>query len=604
MMFRGRCSIKKDCGAEKSKVRRPALATILIVDDNPSNRDVIVTLLNYYNHRVLEAADGLDGLDAVREEKPDLIIADILMPTMNGFEFVSKLRQHPVTAQIPVIFYSATFHDAEMKSLSNACGVTRLLPKPAEPEQVLQLVNEALASPSPVEPQVSPALAGIEVVQILNNKLFEKNSELQELNAQLEKRISERTSELEHSNRMLQHQIEERERTESELRQVQRLDAIGRLAGGLAHDFNNLLAIILGQNARLLARSENWESTRMLESIKAAVERGMSLTSQLLAFARQQPLETKIVNFNTVLASVEKLLRVSFGENIELELQTDPGLGSIAANSSQLEQVVLNLAFNAKDAMPNGGKLTISTSNLQLEKADEKHSVVGSPGPYICVAVTDTGCGMDEETQSRIFEPYFTTKGLGKGTGLGLSTVYGIVKQSGGQILVYSEPGHGTTFNIYWPQTESVTESPRLSDGDREVSSTKTILVVEDETPQLEITCEVLQENGYVVLSAGSAEDAIHLASTYQGAIDLLITDVIMPKMNGKELSSRLCKDRSELKVLFVSGYSSDVLREGMQESIPGGFAFLQKPFTYQMLAQKIREMCGSQAVRSVGGKL
>jgi len=579
------------------------MATILIVDDNPANRDVIVTLLSYYGHRMLEATDGIEGLDVVHAEKPDLIIADILMPTMNGFEFVVKLRERSVTALIPVIFYSATFHDAEMQSLAKACGVSRLLPKPAEPEQVLPLVNDALASPDLTGTHIPPAEAGFEVVQILNNKLFEKNGELLELNAQLERRISERTAELERSNRLLQQQIEERERTERELRQVQRLDAIGRLAGGLAHDFNNLLAIILGQSERLLARSEHWDSTRMLESIKAAVERGMSLTYQLLAFARQQPLETKILNFNLALASVEKLLRVTIGENIDLEILTDPGLGNIAANQIQLEQVVMNLAFNARDAMPQGGKLTISTANLQVEGSEEKRSVVGNPGPYICVSVTDTGIGMDEQTQSRIFEPYFTTKELGKGTGLGLSTVYGIVKQSGGQILVYSDPGHGTTFNIYWPQAKPVPESPKLPERDEQAKGMKTILVVEDEASQLEITSELLKESGYVVMSARSPEEALQLAETYDGKIDLLVTDVIMSKMNGKELASRLCKERPGIKVLFVSGYTSDVLREGEQGAIPGGFAFLQKPFTYQALAQKVREICGSQAVTSTAVK-
>jgi signal transduction histidine kinase len=578
------------------------MATILIVDDNPSNRDVIVTLLGYYGHRVLEATDGLDGLNLVQTERPDLIIADILMPTMNGFEFVSRLRQRSITALIPVIFYSATFQDREMQSLAHACGVSRLLPKPAEPEHVLRLVNEALATTDPAGQQISTA-AGIEVVQILNNKLFEKNGELEELNAQLEQRIAERTSDLERTNRLLQQQIEERERTENELRQVQRLDAIGRLAGGLAHDFNNLLAIVLGQTERLAARTEDWESMRMVDSIKSAVERGMSLTFQLLAFSRQQPLETEVLNFNTALASVEKLLRVTIGENIDLVFHTEVGLGNIRANASQLEQILMNLAFNAKDAMPNGGTLTISTSNLEVEAVEEKRFLIDSPGAYVCLAVTDTGCGMDELTQSRIFEPYFTTKGVGKGTGLGLSTVYGIVKQSGGQILVYSEPGRGTTFNIYWPQVGAGVEQPRQIDRVEPSHEKKTILVVEDNVPLLEVTGKLLEDSGFTVLSAKSPDEAIQLAQNYDGPIDLLLTDVQMPKMNGRELSSMLCQERPGMKALFVSGYADDLLKDKGPEGMGESPAFLQKPFTRQALVQKIIEVLGSHSLKPVSDR-
>ncbi|HEY4382239.1 MAG TPA: response regulator [Acidobacteriaceae bacterium] len=576
------------------------MATILVVDDNPPNRELIVALLAYHGHQVLEATDGLDALNLIAAQGPDLIIADILMPTMNGFEFVSRLRQTPATSVIPVIFYSATFEDVEMQSLAKACGVSRLLPKPAVPEQVLRLVNEALTSPDPAASQASFAEGGIEVVQVLNNKLFEKNSELLELNAELERRVSDRTADLERANQQLQEQIRARERTESELRQVQRLDAVGRLAGGLAHDFNNLLAIILGQSERLLARTEDWETVRVLESINAAVERGMSLAFQLLAFARRQPLETKVVNFNEVLASIEKLLRVTIGESIELAFQTDPALGNVEANPSQLEQVLMNLAFNAKDAMPTGGKLTIKTANMQVDLTDEKRRVLfGDPGSYVCVSVSDTGAGMDEQTQSQIFEPYFSTKATSSGTGLGLSTVYGIVKQSGGQILVYSEPGRGTTFNIYWPQVAPAAHSPLYVEPEVSSENQKTILVVEDDALQSEVTCEFLQETGYKVISASSSEEALRLADLHKSPIDLLLTDVVMPGMNGRELSTRLRKGRPGMKVLFVSGYSDDVFpKEGW--GVAGGLAYLQKPFTRQLLTSKIRELVGSRSVKPV----
>jgi signal transduction histidine kinase/DNA-binding LytR/AlgR family response regulator len=576
------------------------MATILIVDDNPFNRELIVALLAYHGHRMLEAIDGLDGLNLVHAESPDLIIADILMPTMNGFELVSRLRQEPSACMIPVIFYSATFHDPEMRSLAKACGVSRLLPKPPVPGEVIRLVNEALTSPDPAAPPAFFPEAGIGVVHLLNNKLFEKNSELLEVNAQLERRVRARTADLERANSQLQQQIQEHERTEAELRQAQRLDAVGRLAGGLAHDFNNLLAIILGQSERLIARSDDWETVRVLESIKAAVERGMSLTDQLLAFARQRSLETTVINFNEVLASVEKLLRVTVGEKIELEFQTEPALGNINANPSQLEQVLMNLAFNAKDAMPLGGKLTVRTANIQADIADEKSCrLFGESGHYVCVAVTDTGSGMDEKTQSQMFEPYFTTKETGGGTGLGLSTVYGIVKQSGGQILVYSEPDRGTTVNIYWPQVQLAAHTPLRIERASLSRDSMTILLVEDDALQLEVMCEFLEETGCNVLSAGSPDVALSLAKAFDRPIDLLVTDVIMPGMNGRELLARVRKDRPDIKVLFVSGYADDVFpREGW--GVAGGLAYLQKPFTRQILTNKIGELMGSRPFKAL----
>src|SRR6266852_6107102 len=376
------------------------MATIQIVDDYATNREVIVTLLGYYGHRMLEAKDGLEGLSIVHAEHPDLIIADVMMPTMNGFEFVSKLRQEPRTARIPVVFYSATFQDAEILALARASGVSRLLPKPGEPEEVLRIVNEALGSREPEAPPVPTTEGGIEVVQILNNKLYEINRELEELNDQLERRIAERTAALEQTNRRLHEEIDERAKAEKELRQVQRLDAIGRLAGGIAHDFNNLLGVILGQSEILLDRLREDASAHGLEMIKESAERGAALTRQLLAFSRRQVLEPRVLNLNVILRDVEKLLRRVIGEDIELELQADTKLGSVEADPGQLEQVIVNLAINARDAMPAGGKLTITTANVKLDESYVDRRVVVQPGSYVQLGVSDTGCGMDELTQS------------------------------------------------------------------------------------------------------------------------------------------------------------------------------------------------------------
>src|SRR5262249_22638339 len=317
----------------------------------------------------------------------------------------------------------------------------------------------------------------------LNNKLFEKNRQLLDLNAELEQRIAQRTSDLERANRLLQQEIHEREKAEKELHLVQRLDAVGRLAGGVAHDFNNLLGVILGHSEILLDRTHDSATSHSLEMIKESAKRGATLARQLLAFGRRQVLEPRLLNLSVILDDLEKLLRSVMGENIELDFRSEPHLGSVDADPGQLEQVIMNLAINARDAMPHGGKLSITTSNVYLDETYVARRIVVRPGSYVQLVVADTGLGMDEETQSHIFEPFFTTKGLGKGTGLGLATVYGIVKQSGGYIWVYSEIGHGTAFKIYLPMVETIVDSKARAQPAQEAVArgSETVLVVEDD---------------------------------------------------------------------------------------------------------------------------
>ena len=568
---------------------------------------MIAAILGHCGHRVLEAQDGLEGLAVVAAEKTDLIIADILMPTMNGFEFVSRLRQQSGTALIPVVFYSATFLDAEMQALARACGVSRLLPKPAEPDEVLRIVNEALSSPdTTILPQLTQQPA-IDVVQILNNKLFDKNRELLELNADLERRIAQRTSDLEHANRLLQDEIYEREKAERELHLVQRLEAVGRLAGGVAHDFNNLLGVILGHSEILLDRTHDAATSHSLEMIKESAKRGATLARQLLAFGRRQVLDPKVLNLSVVFADLEKLLRSVIGEHIELDFRSEPNLGSVEADPGQLEQVIINLAINARDAMPDGGKLSITTSNIYLDEAYVARRVVVQPGSYVQLVVTDTGSGMDEQTQSHIFEPFFTTKELGKGTGLGLATVYGIVKQSGGYVWVYSELGHGTSFKIYLPMVETLAERRARAAQPQEhlARGSETILVVEDDPSLCEVTCDFLRSSGYVVLPAGSPEEALRLAHSHAGPIDFLLTDVIMPGMNGRQLAAKLTSHCPHLNVLYVSGYTDSVVRNGAHGVLEPGLAFLQKPYTRHSLIRKVREILDSAQAqaKSLSGK-
>jgi signal transduction histidine kinase len=415
--------------------------------------------------------------------------------------------------------------------------------------------------------------------------------------ALLEQRVAAGTSDLTRSNLLLQEEIAVREKAETELRQAQKLDALGRLAAGVAHDFNNLLAIVLGQSELLLEKSKDAESIRRLEIITASVSRGAALTRQLLAFGRRQVLQTQVLDFNAILAEIETLLRVGIGENIDLELRTEAELGSIDADPGQLEQVILNLALNARDAMPSGGKLTITTANVQLDEAFVDARVVIKPGRYVQIVVTDTGCGMNEDTQSRIFEPFFTTKEVDKGTGLGLATVYGIVKQSGGYIWVYSELGHGTSFKVYLPMVETTAELLRTVDQSKTMPSrgTETILLVEDDSSLREVTCEVLESSGYSVISAESPERALFLASCHHGPIDFLLTDIIMPNMNGRELATKIRDIRPNMKILYSSGYSDGVRQDGVHGALAEGIEFLQKPFTRRALTCKVREILDSQ---------
>jgi signal transduction histidine kinase len=384
----------------------------------------------------------------------------------------------------------------------------------------------------------------------------------------------------------------QRKRLEEHVHQLQKYEAIGRLAGGVAHDFNNLLGVILGESEILLDRSHDEAAVHGLEMIKKSAERGAALTRQLLAFGRRQILEPRVLNLNVILGEVEKLLRRVIGEDIALEFQTDAKLGSVEADPAQLEQVIVNLAINARDAMPTGGKLTITTANVKLDESYVDRRVVVQPGSYVQLSVTDTGSGMDELTQSRIFEPFFTTKEVGKGTGLGLATVYGVVKQSGGYIWVHSEPGHGTAFKIYLPMVEALAETPaRVQPREEPLRGSGTILIVEDDASLREVTCEFLKSSGYTVLEAESPDEALRAVERHDGPIDLLLTDMILPKMNGRELAARLGAARPGMKILYVSGYTDGIVRADAQRVLEPGLAFLQKPYTRYALTQKVREV-------------
>ena len=382
-------------------------------------------------------------------------------------------------------------------------------------------------------------------------------------------------------------------KSEEQLRQWQRVEAIGRLAGGVAHDFNNLLMTIKGCSELLLGAFDRRDPRREeVDEILKAADRATSLTRQLLAFGRRQVLQPQVLDLNAVVMNMDKMLRRLIGEDVQLMTSLDSDLWSVKVDPGMIEQVVMNLAVNSRDAMPNGGKLTIETTNVTHDEEYASHHVSVKPGYYVMLAISDTGCGMDKETKSHLFEPFFTTKETGKGTGLGLSTVYGIIKQSGGNIWTYSEPGLGTTFKIYLPRVEKAAKvyKPRLKPKETGApGGTETILLVEDEEPVRSMVSKVLQNKGYTVLEARHGNEAIEVSERYEGSINLMVTDVIMPQMSGRELAERLTLMRPEMHVLYMSGYPDNaIVQHGVLEP---GTSFLQKPFTINALELKVREI-------------
>jgi nitrogen-specific signal transduction histidine kinase/CheY-like chemotaxis protein len=385
--------------------------------------------------------------------------------------------------------------------------------------------------------------------------------------------------------------ITERRQLEQQLRQAQKMEAIGNLAGGVAHDFNNIVTIITGYSDMLLSRiGPEGPMRRELEQIKKAGDRANSLTRQLLAFSRRQMLQPKVLDLNAVVTNLEPMLQRLIGENIELVIELKRELGQVKADPGQVEQVIMNLAINARDAMPQGGKLLLETDNAVLDEVDARRHLPMPPGSYVHLAVSDTGHGMDAATQSRIFEPFFTTKEQGKGTGLGLSTVYGIVKQSGGYIWVDSEPGQGTTFKIYLPRVVAPADSvPPDMHWSSLPQGMETVLLVEDEPEVRWLVRDMLRHLGYTVLEARHGIEAQVQSIQHPGPIHLLITDVVMPQMSGREIAERVTSEHPETKVLYMSGYTDDaVVRHGVQAA---HMAFLQKPFTPEALALKVREV-------------
>jgi two-component system cell cycle sensor histidine kinase/response regulator CckA len=512
---------------------------LLHLEDNPVDAELITATLMEGNipcqSQLVDTRQAF--VAALKEGRMDLILADYSIPSFDGMTALILARQH--CPDVPFLFVSATIGE-ELAIDAMHQGATDYVLK----QRLGRLV-----------PSVQRAL--------------------RELDDRAERKRAE----------------EALRQSEKQFRQSQKMEAVGRLAGGIAHDFNNLLTIIMGYSQVLLTELGPQHPLRgKIEETLKAGERAATLIRQLLTFSRKQSLDPKILSLNTAVTSLESLLRRLIGEDIQFVSKLDPTNGRLRADQAQLEQVLVNLVVNARDAMPKGGTLTIETAQVELTRSPVYHLTSLPPGPYVRLAVSDTGCGMDRMTQSHIFEPFFTTKGEGKGSGLGLSTVFGIVTQSGGAIDVTSRVGHGTRFDLYFPSVESdlLTTAPTQPLGQPQ-RGTETILLVEDEPSVRTLMRDELRKLGYRVVEAKNGVEACLLATQQAASLQLLLTDVVMPGMGGRELAQHLTVIKPDLRTLFISGYMDDVgIMAGQEE---GTSSFLQKPFTPEVLGRAVRNL-------------
>jgi PAS domain S-box-containing protein len=669
---------------------------ILIADDHEENLYLLESILKAGGHQIRPAANGAEAWEILESEEIDLIISDILMPVMDGFQLCRKVKTDQRLRTIPFIIYTATYTGAQDQAFAMTIGADRFIEKPCEPDLFMAAVHEVTISagrppeiPAPVKEEEALRLYSERLVRKLEKKMLEAEREIQarkesesrfrlftetapvgviianqdqkavyispkctdlfgytvddipnieawlalaypdealrnrvrrEWQAEVDRAratLSEirpleypvtckngRVREIEFRmstngdlDFIVLTDITQRKQAEAEwkklqdqLTQAQKMESVGRLAGGVAHDYNNMLSVIIGYAELALDKVKPGEPLHDdLTEILTAARRSADITRQLLAFARQQTIAPKIIDLNQTIQYMLKMMRRLIGEDIKLTWLPGTDLGKIKIDPSQIDQILANLCVNARDAVSGVGKITIETRAVRFDKVYCDSHAGFIPGEFIMIAVSDDGSGMDKEIQDRIFEPFFTTKEIGEGTGLGLSTVYGIVKQNNGFITVYSEPGKGTTFSIYLAR-HSGPEGDACRKEIREIplSCGETILLVEDEAAILKMTEKILKDLGYTVLSAASPLKALDLANHHKEKINLLVTDMVLPEMNGKDLARQVQSIYPEIKILFMSGYTANVIahHNGLEPSL----CFLQKPFSVKDMAVKVRE--------------
>ena len=626
---------------------QPEVLSILVVDDDAQMLRTIKDILRLRGYSAIIAATGGQALEITREmkEAPAVALVDLQLPDMDGIELIRRLREIAATTEVVILTGNASI-DSAVRALREHSN--DYLVKPVQPDNLVGTIERAserwqrrravlamreseerlrlifdhvsdalfIADDSGRIIDANPAACALssqslETIQTLTmSQVLPESSPLgaAEDSVTSSSDSSGITSRRNgHSdNRVLDvrsaafapgvlvytvRDLTRQRKLEDQLVQAQKMEAVGQLAGGVAHDFNNLLTVIMSYSSMLLADMGANDATRGdIQEISDAAQRAAALTRQLLAFSRKQVLQIRAVNVNAVVVDVERMLRRLIGEDILLTTHLDPDLALINADPGQLEQVLINLAVNARDAMPGGGDLTITTDNAELSEEHRERHLGAAAGKYVMLAVTDTGSGMTKEVQQRLFEPFYTTKGVGKGTGLGLATVHGIVKQCGGDVYVYSEIGHGTTFKVYFPRLANADSIPTIPEH-REITpnGTETVLLAEDDEAIRTLGARVLGALGYNVLVARTGGEALRIVAEYKGKIDLIATDVVMPEMNGSQLVERVLEARPGIRVLFMSGYTDDeVMRRGV---IDGQTAFLQKPFTPDLLAHRVREV-------------